>query len=127
MQEERVKNVMAINSKDKGRKGELSLVHFLKDLGFECHRSQQFKGDTSGDDDADVVGIPYIHIECKRNEKLNVEKALQQAERDNSKDDIIPVVMWRKNRETWKATLRLDKFMEIFRVYMEERQKDEQS
>ena len=114
---------MAINSKDKGRKGELSLVHFLKDLGFECHRSQQFKGDTSGDDDADVVGIPYIHIECKRNEKLNVEKALQQAERDNSKDDIIPVVMWRKNRETWKATLRLDKFMEIFRVYMEERQK----
>lgn len=127
MQEERVENVMAINSKDKGRKGELSLVHFLKDLGFECHRSQQFKGDTSGDDDADVVGIPYIHIECKRNEKLNVEKALQQAERDNSKDDIIPVVMWRKNRETWKATLRLDKFMEIFRVYMEERQKDEQS
>lgn len=127
MQEEGVKNVMAINSKDKGRKGELSLVHFLKDLGFECHRSQQFKGDTSGDDDADVVGIPYIHIECKRNEKLNVEKALQQAERDNSKDDIIPVVMWRKNRETWKATLRLDKFMEIFRVYMEERQKDEQS
>ena len=74
-----------------------------------------------------MVGIPYIHIECKRNEKLNVEKALQQAERDNSKDDIIPVVMWRKNRETWKATLRLDKFMEIFRVYMEERQKDEQS
>ncbi len=112
-----------INSKQKGKTGELELVHKLKDMGFDCERSQQFKGNTKNDDDADVVGIDYLHIECKRNEKLNVENALQQAERDNGdRTDKIPVVMWRKNRESWKATLRLDKFMEIFQEYLKNKQ-----
>lgn len=108
-----------INSKQKGKTGELELVHKLKDLGFDCERSQQYKGNTNNDDDADIVGIEGLHIECKRNEKLNVENALQQAERDNGDDsEKIPVVMWRRNRELWKATLRLDKFMEIFQEYL---------
>lgn len=110
-----------INSKLKGKVGENELVHKLKDLGFDCHRSQQFKGNTKSDDDADVVGIEGLHIECKRNEKLNVESALQQAERDNNNPDNIPVVMWRKNREEWKATVRLGNFMKMFSEYIKNR------
>lgn len=103
-----------INSKLKGKTGERELVNFLKQYGLDCKRSQQYKGNTESDDDADVIGIEGLHIECKRNEKLNVEAALQQAERDNNNSDNIPVVMWRRNREKWKATLRLDKFIELY-------------
>lgn len=103
-----------INSKQKGKTGELELVKKLKELGFDCRRAQQFKGNTESDDDADIIGIDGLHIECKRVEKLNVEDALQQAERDSKNNDNIPVVMWRRNGEKWKATVRLEHFMKLF-------------
>lgn len=101
-----------MNSKSKGKRGELELAKILKSYGYDANRSVQYCG---ANGDADVVGLPGIHIECKRVEKLNIEKALQQAEAD-SKDDI-PVVFHRRNRETWKVTLRLDDFMELYKKF----------
>ena len=61
-------------SRNKGKRGELELSHVLQEYGFDARRGQQYAGING---DADVVGVPGLHIECKRVEALNVEKALQ--------------------------------------------------
>ena len=81
------------NSRRKGASGERELAKKLREYGYEARRGQQYCGSNG---DADVVGIPGIHIECKRVEALNIEKAMQQSISD-SKDGEIPVVMHRKN------------------------------
>ena len=96
------------NSRRKGKVGEIELAKELRKYGFDTRRGQQYCG---ANGDADVVGIPGLHIECKRVERLNVENALRQAEAD-AKAGEIPVVMHRANREEWKVTLRLKNFME---------------
>lgn len=100
-----------MNSREKGKRGELELAHELKRFGYETRRGQQFSG---LEGDADVVGIPGLHIECKRVEKLNIEKALEQSERDARVGEV-PVVMHRRNREGWKVTLSLREFMRLWK------------
>lgn len=98
---------MAINSREKGKRGELSVAHLFQEYGFKAERGQQHDG-RSGH--ADVVGVPRLWIEVKRNETLNIDEAMKQAERDClalDDDDVIPVVIHRKNLEKWKVTMRL--------------------
>lgn len=99
-----------MNSRRKGAEGERELAGELKKWGYNTRRGQQYSG---ANGDADVVGIDGLHIECKRVEQLNIDKALQQAIRD-SKHPEIPAVFHRKNREIWKVTLRMDDFMELW-------------
>ena len=99
-----------INSRQKGARGERELSHKLNEYGYECRRGQQYSGSNG---DADVVGLPGIHIECKRVESLNVEKALQQSISD-AREKEIPVVMHRKNGEQWKVTMTLDDWMQMY-------------
>lgn len=101
---------MAINSRQKGKAGELELAHILEGYGYETRRGQQYCGSNG---DADVVGLPGIHIESKRVENLNISKAMQQAEND-ARDGEIPCVFHRKNREKWKVTMNLDDFMKMY-------------
>ena len=98
-------------SRNKGKRGELELSHVLQEYGFDARRGQQYAGING---DADVVGVPGLHIECKRVEALNVEKALVQSEQD-ARTGEIPVVMHRRNREEWKVTMRLDDFVGIWK------------
>jgi len=107
---------MPINSKQKGKDGELELSHKLRTAGYDTRRSQQFCGAAG---DADVVGIPGLHIECKRVESLNVDKAYEQACSD-SLEGLIPVVMHRKNRQSWKVTLSLADFILIYKAYQKD-------
>lgn len=99
-----------MNSRQKGARGERELANLLKTYGYDTRRGQQFSG-LNGD--ADVVGIEGLHIECKRVEKLNIDDALKQAIRD-ARDGEMPVVMHRRNKEEWKATLRLDDFLKMW-------------
>ena len=65
-----------MNSNQKGKKGERELAAILKSYGYEdSRRGQQYCGSNG---DADVVGLPGIHIECKRVEKLNIYDAVEQ-------------------------------------------------
>ena len=100
-----------INSKAKGAVGERELSNKLKEYGFQTRRGQQFCG---ANGDADVVGLPGVHIECKRVEKLDLEKAYNQAVND-SKENEIPIVFHRKNREQWKITMSLEDFMKFYK------------
>lgn len=102
-----------INSKQKGKKGELEVANYLKSKGLTARRTQQYCG-TEGTSDVVCDQWPSVHIEVKRNEQLNVEKALQQAINDSKSTNKLPIVVHRKNREQWKVTLLLDDFIEIY-------------
>ena len=102
---------MAINSRRKGKVGELELSHKLQEFGFDAKRSQQFCGKNG---DADVVGIPGIHIECKRVERLNIYEAVEQSKRD-AREDELPAVFHRKNRKEWLVTMPLTEWMKIYK------------
>ena len=108
-----------MNSKAKGNRGERELANLLKTYGFNTRRGVQYNGRQG---DADVVGINGMHIECKRCQQVKDEAFLQQAERDARKGDI-PVVMYRRNNEKWKATMRLDTFMTIWCVLTDEQKR----
>jgi Holliday junction resolvase len=97
-----------MNSRQKGARGERELAKVLKAYGYETRRGQQYCGSNG---DADVVGIPGIHIECKRVEKLNIHDAMAQSVND-AKAGEIPVVMHRKNGTRWLITMSLEDFME---------------
>lgn len=102
-----------MNSRQKGKRGELEAAKVLKTYGYETRRGQQFSG---ANGDADVVGLPGIHLEIKRVEKLNISKAMQQSIQD-AKDGEMPVVMHRKNRETWLVTMPLRVFMVLYKAW----------
>ena len=73
-----------INSRDKGARGERELSSKLREYGYNARRTQQFCG---ANGDADVVGLPNIHIECKRVEKLNIYNAIAQAKHDKRENE----------------------------------------
>ena len=99
-----------MNSRSKGKRGELELSRALREYGFECRRGQQYCG-TNGD--ADVIGLPGIHIECKRVEHLNLYDAIGQSARDAPEDEL-PAVFHRKNHCPWLVTMLLDDWVQIY-------------
>ena len=101
-----------MNSRRKGKDGELELAQHLRNKGYiEARRSAQYCGNTG--DAPDIVGVEGLHIECKRVEQFSDEVALKQAERDARKGNL-PVVMYRRNNEDWKVCTRLDMFLLIW-------------
>lgn len=101
-----------MNSKSKGKRGELELAELLRHAGHaNARRSAQYCGNTG--DAPDITGVDGLHIECKRAEQVRDEVFLQQAERDARKGEL-PVVMYRRNGEKWKVNLRLELFMLIW-------------
>lgn len=107
---------MAVNSKQKGKGGELELVRKLKEHGYDVRRSVQYNGKKE-EGQADLLGLPGIHIECKRTERLNLYEAISQAKRDSEGKEQIPVVFHRRNHCEWLAILTLDDFMNLYREY----------
>lgn len=104
---------MAINSRNKGAEGERELARILTGHGYKSRRGQQFSG---ANGDPDVVGLPYIHIEAKRVERLNLEDAMSQSIHD-AREGELPAVFHRKNRSPWLVTMRLEDWIEIYREW----------
>lgn len=98
-----------MNSRDKGKRGERELASILRDYGYGTRRGQQYCG---ANGDADVVGLPGVHIECKRVERLCIEDAMTQARHDAGQK--IPVVMHRKNDCPWLVTMDLSSWIAIY-------------
>ena len=107
---------MTVNSKRKGKTGELELARKLKEHGYDARRSVQYNGKEE-EGQADLLGLPGIHIECKRTEALRLYEAVDQAKRDSKGKNQIPVVFHRKNNCEWLAIMPLDGFMELYREW----------
>ena len=102
-----------MNSREKGARGERELARALKEYGYDCRRGQQYCGSNG---DADVLGLPGLHIECKRVERLEIGAAMGQSIRD-AREDELPAVMHRRNNCPWLVTMRLEDFMAIYREW----------
>ena len=100
------------NGRNKGKVGEREFAAFLREQGFGARRGQQFAGSAES---PDVVcdGLPWLHIEVKRVEKLNLLDACVQAEGDCGGKRWI--VAHRRNHGPWLVTLRAEVFCEMAR------------
>ena len=99
-----------MNSKQKGKRGELEVAKILREHGYDARRTAQYCGNTG--EAADVVGLDGYHIEVKRAEQIKIYDWLHQAERDHKSGDI-PVVVFRKNGEPWSVVLDFEDFLKI--------------
>lgn len=107
---------MAINSREKGKRGELEVVRLLQKYGWkEARRTAQHCGNNP-EGAADVVGLPGIHIEVKRVEHLNIDDAMDQSKRDAGKTDGgIPIVVHRRSGKCWKVTMDAKDWIDLFK------------
>ena len=98
-------------SQHKGADGERELAAVLREYGYEIKRG----GSLSFGEAPDLAGLPGIHIECKRVERLNVSEAMHQAIRDSEAfRDGAPTVFHRRSREPWLVTMRLADWMTLY-------------
>lgn len=71
----------------------------------------------------DLSGLPGVHVEVKRVERLNISKAMAQAVRDAEKfQDGAPTVFHRRNREPWLVTMQLSDWLGLFKNSRSEKQ-----
>ena len=99
-------------SREKGKRGERELANALKALGHDARRGQQYSGTETS---ADVVGLPGIHVECKRTETLRLYEALEQAERDAGSSGDLPAVFHRKNGKPWVVIMALRDWAKLYK------------
>lgn len=103
-----------VNSREKGARYERELAGQFRAHGYEqARRGQQYCG---ANGDADVVGLPGIHVEAKFVEKLNIQDAMAQAKRD-ARPEEIPAVFHRKSYCNTLVTMELDDWMKIYREW----------
>lgn len=102
---------MGSKSQRKGASGERELAAILRERGYDCRRG----GSLSFGEIPDVVGLPGIHMEVKRVEKLNVVEAMEQAIRDSQRmQDGVPALFHRRNRKPWLVTMRLEDWLDMY-------------
>lgn len=103
---------MGRSSQRKGADGERELSALLQQHGYEIKRG----GSLTFGEVPDLVGLPGIHIEVKRVERLNVGEAMAQAVKDAERfSDGAPAVFHRRNRQPWLVTMRLEDWLELYR------------
>ncbi|RGZ00207.1 hypothetical protein [Clostridium sp. AM58-1XD] len=106
--------------REKGKRGERELAKKLQEYGYDCRRGQQYCG---ADGSADVIGLPGIHIECKRVERLNLQEAVEQSVRDAEAvklpfaEEILPAVFHRRDRAEWLVTMPLEEWIKLYREW----------
>lgn len=95
----------------KGANGERELQEILKGRGFDVTRG----GSQTYGTIPDLVGLPGIHIEVKRQERLDLLDAVRQAETDAARfKDGRPAVFHRRNRSPWLVTMTLDEWLVLY-------------
>lgn len=105
---------MAVNSRAKGARFERTLASKLREYGYECRRGQQFCG---ANGDADVVGLPGIHIEAKAQETMRLYEWVSQAKRDSNGTGRLPAVFHKKNNAEILVTMTLEDWMNLYREW----------
>lgn len=99
-------------SQRKGRIGELELSKLLQGYGYNVEPGRAVSyGSTP-----DITGLPGIHIECKRTEKLRPYDWMAQAERDAVRfGDGLPAVFFRRSRSPWLVVMKLEDWVGLYR------------
>lgn len=115
---------VAVKVLDKGKAGEREFAALLREYGYaEARRGQQHSG---GGDSPDVVGVPGVHFECKRTERLRLYEAVDQARHDSAGTGRMPIVAHRCNndrkpnscRGDWLFVLGADDLFRLLNAYL---------
>lgn len=101
---------MAKMSRDKGKRGEREVARILREHGYDARRGVQYHG---GADSPDVIGLPGIHIEVKRTERLNLYDALGQSRGDAGEGES-PVVIHRRNDCEWVVIQPISDWLDMY-------------
>lgn len=103
---------MSKSQQRKGRDGELEIVKIFRAHGIDAQPGQAVSfGSTP-----DITGVPGIHPEIKRVERLNVPEAMAQAIRDSEKfHDGAPTLFHRRNRSPWLVTMRMEDWVLMYK------------
>ena len=101
------------SSQRKGRAAELELSRVLQGYGYNVEPGRALGYGT----EPDLVGLPGVHVECKRTEQLRLSEWLAQAAADSVKfGDGLPAVFHRRNRESWRVTMALEDWLALYEV-----------
>lgn len=101
-------------SREKGKRGERECAAFCGRRAMTA-AGQRSTAERPGQA-ADVVGLPGVHIEVKRTERLDLYGALDQARRD-AKSGELPVVFHRRNNCRWVVIQDAEDWFKIYREY----------
>ena len=101
-----------MNSRRKGKEGELEAASFLTQYGFPARRGQQFSGSPES---PDVVcpTLASLHFEVKRTQRTDLYAWIAQAKHDAGGK--IPVVLHRRNDSEWLVVIRAEDFLALAR------------
>ena len=104
-------------SKDKGARFERQVAGMFMDYGYLAQRTAQHCGKTG--QAADIKGVPYLHIECKHQERMKLYEWMGQALRDSlqSEGRPIPTVIHKANNKPVLVTMLFDDWMKIYREF----------
>ena len=101
----------AKNPKRKGNAGERELMRLLHTYGLvEAGRTEG----SGRFGDGDIKGVPQLHIEAKRTERVNLYAAMAQAQADRGIGNDVPVVFHRKNHGDWMVFISAEDFLTRF-------------
>lgn len=103
---------MGTKSQRKGRAGELELARLLQGYGCDVQPGQAVSYGAT----PDLVGLPGIHIECKRTEQLRPYDWMAQAERDAARFGGMPAVFFRRSRSPWLVVMKLGDWLEMYQL-----------
>jgi len=106
---------VALNSRNKGKVGELEAAAKLRELfGWDCGRSVQHSG-TTDSADLRVNSTPGLWFEVKRVQALNVPKTMQKAVEQAGRKTA--VLLHRRNHDEWLLTVRLKDLPSLAHAY----------
>lgn len=86
------------------------MAAILREYGYDIERG----GSLSYGEVPDLMGLPGVHIEVKRVERLNVSDAMAQAIRDAARFGGTPSLFHRCSRSPWLVTMRLTDWLELY-------------
>lgn len=103
---------MAINSRRKGKVGELEAAAEVNRLLPKAlaRRSQQHSG-TESASDLIAPGLPGLWLEVKRVQKLNLTEVMEKSREQCG--SLVPVVLHRKNDAEWLVTFPLEQIQQF--------------
>ena len=106
---------MSRSQQQKGRRAEIELAEILSGHGYDVRPGKA----VSFGEEADLIGLPGVHIESKRRERVDISGALKQARADAERfGDGAPAVFFRGNRQKWRVVMELDEWIELYKSAM---------
>lgn len=103
------------SSQAKGRRGERELAALLQQHGYDVRPGEPLNYGK----EADLVGLPKIHVECKRCQQVRLETWMEQATKDAQRfQDGVPTIFHRKDRSPWLVTMSLENWLQLYEQAM---------